>query len=129
MIYSELLSNIWIGDIEISSKSSFLKDNNIDIIINCTTCDIKITQDMILVNLSLPDVFDIAYMKINNSKEKILKYIYDNMDTKSILIVSYGDIRISSYIMYLFIEKYGNLSKTNIKNMIQTKNNLISVDY
>jgi hypothetical protein len=128
MIYSELISNLWIGDVEIANKVNFLKDNNIDIIINCTNSCLQV-NNISIITLDLPDTFELACLTINSSKDKLMKFIYDNIDTSSILIVSWGNIRISSYIAYLFIETYGKISKQTIKNMIQIKNSLISLDY
>lgn len=128
MIYSELISNLWVGDVEIANKVNFLKDNNIDIIINCTNSCLQV-NNISIITLDLPDTFELACLTINSSKDKLMKFIYDNIDTSSILIVSWGNIRISSYIAYLFIETYGKISKQTIKNMIQIKNSLISLDY
>ena len=36
MLYSELISGLWISDIEMLNKDKFLEDNNITIILNCT---------------------------------------------------------------------------------------------
>lgn len=128
MIYSELISNLWVGDVEIANKVNFLKDNNINIIINCTKSSLQV-NNISIITLDLSDTFELASITINSSKDKLMKFIYDNIDTSSILIVSWGNIRVSSYIAYLFIETYGKLSKQTIKNMIQIKNNLISLDY
>ena len=36
MFYCELLSGIWIGDIDILSNKKFIEDNDITIVLNCT---------------------------------------------------------------------------------------------
>ena len=36
MIHCELLSGLWISDVEMLNKTKFLEDNNISIIFNCT---------------------------------------------------------------------------------------------
>ena len=36
MFYCELLSGIWIGDIDILSNKKFIQDNDITIVLNCT---------------------------------------------------------------------------------------------
>ena len=36
MFYCELLSGIWIGDIDILQNKNFINDNHIGIILNCT---------------------------------------------------------------------------------------------
>ena len=36
MFYCELLSGLWIGDTDILVNEKFIKDNNIEIIFNCT---------------------------------------------------------------------------------------------
>ena len=37
MLYTEILSGLWIGDIDIMYNKKFITDNNITIILNCTT--------------------------------------------------------------------------------------------
>ena len=36
MFYCEIISGLWIGDIDIMLHKKFIKENNINIIINCT---------------------------------------------------------------------------------------------
>ena len=37
MYANELLSGLWIGDTDILNSKKFMSDNQIDIILNCTT--------------------------------------------------------------------------------------------
>ena len=130
MVYCEILSGIWIGDINILSNINFINDNNISIIINCTK-SIKFPNiNCKKIRLALSDSFLEAYKSINENKQKILELLYNNMDTDNILIVCYDGERISPYIISLFIKEYGNIPElSNIKKIILTKNSSISLNY
>ena len=36
MFYCEILSGLWVGDVDMMYNTEFLKDNDISIILNCT---------------------------------------------------------------------------------------------
>ena len=36
MLYTEILSGLWIGDIDLMYNKKFIDDNQIQVIINCT---------------------------------------------------------------------------------------------
>ena len=72
MIYSELISNPWVGDVEIANKVNFLKDNNINIIINCTKSSLQV-NNISIITLDLSDTFELASITINSSKDKLMK--------------------------------------------------------
>ena len=37
MLYAEIISGLWIGDVDMMYNKKFIQDNQISIIINCTT--------------------------------------------------------------------------------------------
>ena len=83
------------------------------------------------IRLSLSEDMDPnrdIYM-LNNNKEKILKYIHDNIETDNIFIYCYNGITISPLIVALYMMKYGKISKDNIRNILKSKNEKICLDY
>ena len=63
-----------------------------------------------------------------NNLDKILDYIYDNIDTSNILIYCYDEKTISSLIISLFLIYKGGVSKDNVRSILKSKNGNISVD-
>ena len=66
-----------------------------------------------------------------DNKDKIIDLIYNNIDEHNILIVCYDGNNISPYIVSLFLLKYGgsNITKDNIKNIIKSKHDDITMDF
>ena len=127
---TEIISGIWIGSIDDSFNKEFLKDNNISILINCTLNygfpDIEAKKLRIPLTSNLTPDEDILMLKKN--KDKILDYIYDNIDTSNILIYCYDEKTISPLIVSLFLIYKGGVSKDNIRSILKSKNGNISLD-
>ena len=128
---TEILSGIWIGDINDSMNKDFIKDNLITIFINCT------------VNYGYPNLEDITRLRIplcsdlnpqkdiqllyENSK-KIIDYIKDVSEEDNILIYCYDGLIISPIIIALYIISTGNISLDNIREILRSKNEKICLD-
>lgn len=127
---TEIISGIWIGSIDDSFNKEFLKDNNISILINCTLNygfpDIEAKKLRIPLTSNLTPDEDILMLKKN--KNKIIDYIYDNIDTSNILIYCYDEKTISPLIVSLFLIYKGGISKDNIRSILKSKNGNISLD-
>ncbi len=127
---TEIISGIWIGSIDDSFNKEFLKDNNISILINCTLNygfpDIEAKKLRIPLTSNLTPDEDILMLKKN--KDKILDYIYDNIDTSNILIYCYDEKTISPLIISLFLIYKGGVSKDNVRSILKSKNGNISLD-
>ena len=127
---TEIISGIWIGSIDDSFNKDFLKDNNISILINCTLNygfpDIEANKLRIPLTSNLTPDEDILMLKKN--KNKIIDYIYDNIDTSNILIYCYDEKTISPLIVSLFLIYKGGVSKDNIRSILKSKNGNISLD-
>lgn len=127
---TEIISGLWIGDIDDAFNNTFLKDNNITILINCTLNytfpNIKINKLRIPISSNLTPLKDMILLKKN--KDKILKYLYENLNNSSILIYCYDGLIISPLIVSLFLIKYGNISKDNIRSILKSKNQKIILD-
>ena len=127
---TEIISGIWIGSVDDSFNKEFLKDNNISILINCTLNygfpDIEAKKLRISLTNNLTPDEDILMLKKN--KDKIIDYIYDNIDTSNILIYCYDEKTISPLIISLFLIYKGGVSKDNIRSILKSKNGNISLD-
>jgi hypothetical protein len=130
MFYCELLSGIWIGDTNILTNDNFLKDNNISIILNCTQLfDFPTNKDIKKIRLPFSPLResnnDIQLLRQN--KDKIMKYIKENIDTENILICCYDGKCISPFIIALFIATYSKIDRSSIYDILVSKNNELNL--
>jgi len=127
---TEIISGIWIGSVDNSFNKEFLKDNNISILINCTLNygfpDIEAKKLRIPLTSNLTPNEDILMLKKN--KDKIVDYIYNNINNSNILIYCYDEKTISPLIVSLFLIYKGGVSKDNIRSILKSKNGNISLD-
>ena len=83
---TEIISGLWIGDIDDAFNNTFLKDNNITILINCTLNytfpNIKINKLRIPISSNLTPLKDmillsspIKYLGINAFGLNVIKYM------------------------------------------------------
>jgi len=128
---TELLSGIWISDINSAYDEDFYKDNLINIVINCTKnqafLDLpKLKKIRIPLSPELYPDNDLILLK--NNIDKIIKYIHENKDTNNILIFCYNGLTISPLLVAIYMIRYGNISKDNIRDILRSKNKDISLD-
>ena len=129
---TEIISGIWIGNIQDSYNEEFYNDNLIDIVINCTIdygfLDLpKLKKIRIPITSSIDPNNDLQLLK--NNMEKILNLIYENVEENNILIICYDGLSISALIVSLYIIKYGGYSKDNIRDILRSKNENICLDF
>jgi len=130
---TEIISGIWIGDMYDMYNAQFYKDNLIDIVINCTRdqgfLDLPDLQKLrIPLSLNMDPNNDI-YM-LNTNKRKIMDFIHSNVESNNnILIFCYNGLTISPLIVALYMIEYGGISKDNIRDILRSKNEKISLDY
>ena len=130
MFYCELLSGIWIGDIDILSNKKFIQDNDITIVLNCTQLfdfpNLDSIQKIRLPFSSIPNSdTDIHLLKQN--KQKIIQFIDDNINDHNILICCYDGKSISPFIVALYIAEKSKINKSSIYNILLTKNSNLSL--
>ena len=124
MFYCELLSGIWIGDTDILSSNSFMEDNNISIILNCTQLyNFPTKENIKKIRLPFSPIRDSNsdIFLLRENKDKIMKFIADNHDTKNILICCHDGKSISAFIVALFIATYTDITKSSIYDILLTK--------
>jgi len=127
---TEIISGLWISNIDGSFDNNFLKDNNISILINCTVNygfpDLNIKKLRIPLTNNLTPEEDIVLLKKN--KGKVIDYIYENINFSNILIYCYDGLLISPLIVSLFLIDKGGISKDNIRSILKSKNDNIILD-
>ena len=125
MFYCELLSGIWIGDTDILTNQKFIKDNNINIILNCTQMfDFPNIPNIKKIRIPFSPIRESNddFFLILEKKDKILSLISNYIDTTNILICCYNGKSISPFIVALFIEKYSKINKSSIYDILLSKN-------
>ena len=129
MYVNEILSGLWIGDSAILNSQKFMKENSIDIILNCT--QIFDFPDLDIQKVRLPfsndKNSDTDLMLLRQNKDKILSFIDDNISDKNILIVCYDGKSISPFLVSLYIAEYSKIDKKSIYNILLTKDSSLSL--
>ena len=130
MLYTEVLSGLWIGDIDIMYNKKFLQDNQIQVIINCT-CHYKFTDLPSIQNVRLP-LSDNLYNSIDTikqNKDRILQFIDSQLESNNVLICCQAGTYISPFIISLYLIQYGDIQKNEVRKIIQSKNEAVSMDF
>ena len=130
MLYTEVLSGLWIGDIDIMYNKKFLQDNQIQVIINCT-CHYKFTDLPSIQNIRLP-LSDNLYNSIDTikqNKDRILQFIDSQLESNNVLICCQAGTYISPFIISLYLIQYGDIQKNEVRKIIQSKNEAVSMDF
>ena len=129
MYVNELLSGLWIGDTSILNSQRFMKENKIDIILNCT--QIFDFPDLNIQKIRLPfsndKNSDTDLMLLRQNKDKILSFIDNNITDKNILIVCYDGKSISPFLVALYIAEYSKIDKKSIYDILLTKDSSLSL--
>ena len=129
---TEILSGLWIGNVNDSYNEEFYRDNLISIVINCTKdqtfLDISnLKKIRIPLSINLDPELDMKYLR--EKMNQILDFIHENIEDNNILIFCYNGLSISPLIIANYMIKYGNISKDNIRNILRSKNEKICLDY
>jgi len=130
MVYAEIISGLWIGNVDMLYNKKFLQDNQITLIINCTH-NFKFSDLPNIQNVRIPLsdnlMNNIDQLRIH--KDKILTFIDSSLEQHNILLCCYDGITNSPFIVSLYLLKYGDIPKDKIKRIIQSKSTEISMDY
>jgi len=129
---TEILSGLWIGDINDIYRTDFYKDNNINIVINCTKDQGFLNLDNIKkIRIPLSNKLDMNndIYTLNMKQDEILRFIHESLEDKNIFIYCYNGISTSPLIVALYMMKYGNISKDIIRDILRSKNPSICLDY
>jgi len=130
MVYAEIISGLWIGNVDMLYNKKFLQDNQITLVINCTH-NFKFSDLPNIQNVRIPLsdnlMNNIDQLRIH--KDKILTFIDSSLEQHNILLCCYDGITNSPFIVSLYLLKYGDIPKDKIKRIIQSKSTEISMDY
>lgn len=131
MLYTEVLSGLWIGDIDMIYNKKFLQDNQIKVIINCTYEHpfSEVTKDIQNIRIPLPNNIYNCIDILRQNKDKILEFINSQLEFNHILICCQDGTCISPFIVSLYLIHYGNIQKSEVRKVIQSKNQAVSMDY
>jgi len=130
MLYTEILSGLWIGDIDIMYSKKFIMDNAITIIINCTS-NYKFPEypGVRNIRISLSDNLYHNLDTLRRNKDKILSFIDTSLNDHNMLLCCYDGKTLSPFLVSLYLINYGDITKDKIKKIIQSKNTQVSMDY
>lgn len=132
MFYCEVISGIWVADVDILYSKRFYKDNLIEVVLNCTY-DYSFPDIDSIQKIRIPVTEQLKkdgdFHKLNNSLSKILNLIHDNTADKNILLVCYDGKNVSALLVALYLIKYGGIKKQNIKQIMKSKSDEFSLDY
>ena len=126
----EYIQGIYSSDITESLHHEIYKKYNIDIVINCTQLhgfvDLSIKKVRIPVSNDLNFHTDIQILQKN--LPTLLEFIYNNFVYHNILIVCETGQTVSPIIIALFMVKYGKIKLSDIKKILKSKNDDISIE-
>ena len=129
---TEILSGLWIGNINDSYNQEFYKDNLITIAINCTDdqsfLDLPDLQKLrVPLSINMDPKTDIDLL--SKSMNKITEFIHKNIEKNNIIVFCYNGLTISPLIVGVYMIKYGNISKDHIRDILRCKNGNICLDF
>lgn len=130
MLYTEVISGLWIGDIDIMYNKKFIQDNNIEVVINCTNYQFSESVEN-TQNIRIPLTDDIYHSIdiVRQHKQKILQFIDSQLEEKHILICCREGTSISPFLVALYLVNYADIPKSEVRKIIQSKNEAISMDF
>jgi hypothetical protein len=129
---TEIISGLWIGNINDAFNEDFYNDNLITIAINCTFeqgfLDIhNIKKIRIPLTDKLEPSRDLKLLREN--MDKIITFIHDKLEDNNIIIYCYNGVTISPLIAGLYMVKKGGISKDFIRDILRSKNKDICLDF
>lgn len=124
MFYCEIISGLWIGDVNILMNQKFIEENDIGIIFNCTSTFQSIKLSSVQsIRLPFTDSFDSVndVETLKKNKNKICEYIKSNLLKKNILICCFDGKVISPLICALYLLEYSKIDKKSIYPLLLNK--------
>ena len=130
MLYTEVLSGLWIGDVDIMYNKKFIGDNQIEVIINCTM-DYQFAEIQGITNIRIPLPHNLynSIDTLRNNKDKILDCMDKYYESKYILICCQDGTTISPFLVSLYLIKCGGIQKSEVKKIIQSKNQSVTMEF
>ena len=116
MNYTEVLSGIWVSDVQLLQNRDFMIDNQIDIILNCTQYYDFPSVEAQKIRLPFsPNVSDETNLQmLKQNKTKIIDFLRQHMEDHNILISCYDGLSISPMIVALLIQEISDINPSGI---------------
>ena len=129
---TEILSGLWIGNLEELTNTQFFQDNKISIIINCTFSH-QIPPNCLCQQVRIP-VSEINepskdFLLLKQNLSKIMQFIHTNIDEKNICILGYNNLTIPLIIVSIYLLEFGEIKKDIIMDVLKSKNKTFHLDY
>jgi predicted protein tyrosine phosphatase len=129
---TEIISGLWIGNMNDNFNTEFYNDNLISIVINCTIdqgfLDLPNLKKLRIPLSEIMDPNRDIYL-LSQNKRKIIDFIHEHIEHANILVCCYNGVTISALIVALYMMFYGNIEKDNIRDILRSKNDKICIDY
>ena len=131
MFCCEIISGLWIGDSDIMCSSKFIRENNIEIVINFTIDCVSPVNDIRFIRIPILDDLknDTDILELNKYLKDILLLIQNNTDKCNILLSCYDGKSVSALVIALYILKNSSITSTSVRRLIQSKSKDIALDY
>ena len=123
MSVKEIIPGLWLSDKNISLNKQFFKDNQIDIVINCSKDLQFIDLDIEKVRLKIHDnLQDDEIINMYHNLDYITKYIYDNLSLcKNILVHCYAGKQRSATVIIAYLLRYSKLDLNKCIELLKYK--------
>ena len=124
MNYTEVLSGVWVSDVQLLQNRDFMIDNQIDIILNCTQYYDFPSVDAQKIRLPFsPNVSDETNLQmLKQNKSQIIQFLKDHIQDHNILISCYDGKCISPMIVALLIQEISDVNPSSIFDILKTYN-------
>tara|TARA_B100000131_G_C17956627_1_gene548685 strand:+ start:436 stop:879 length:444 start_codon:yes stop_codon:yes gene_type:complete len=123
MSVKEIIPGLWLSDKNISLNKQFFKDNQIDIVINCSKDLQFIDLDIEKVRLKIHDnLQDDEIINMYHNLDYITKYIYNNLLLcKNILVHCYAGKQRSATVIIAYLLRYSKLDLNKCIELLKYK--------
>ena len=129
---TEIISGLWIGNLNDAFNEDFYNDNLITTVINCTIdqgfLDLpNLKKVRVPVTDRLDPNRDITLLKYNI--DKVINFIHERIEEENIFIYCYNGLTDSALLCALFMVKKGDISIHQVNDILQSKNKNICLDF
>ena len=129
---TEIISGLWIGNLNDAFNEEFYNDNLITTVINCTIdqsfLDLpNLKKVRIPVTDRLDPNRDITLLR--NNIDKVINFIHEKIEEENIFIYCYNGLTVSALLCALYMMKKGDISIHQVNDILQSKNKDICLDF